>query len=201
MQIGTEKIIQGSDNVNPILLDLASEFYTERLYIRIPRPGDGKVVFDAILASIDELKEWLPFAHEEQSEEKIEINLREARSKFYTREDMRLLIFLRDSGQFIGSSGLHRPNWDVPKFEIGYWIDTRYSGKGYMSEAVHGITEFAFSELKARRVEIRCDTLNHKSRAIPERLGFILEGTLRNEDISADGSRLRDTYIFAKIKE
>lgn len=186
--------------MNPILLDIPTELYTDRLYIRIPRSGDGKTVFDAIQASIHELKEWLPFVHEELSEEKCELNLREARAKFYTREDMRLLLFLRDSGQLIGSSGLHNPNWNVPKFEIGYWLDSRYRGNGYMTEAVNGIAEFAFSELKANRVVIRCDTLNHKSRAIPERLGFVLEGTLRNDDRSADGLRLRDTHVYAKIK-
>ncbi len=67
-----------------------------------------------------------------------------------------------------------------------------------MTEAVQGICEYAFNELKARRLEIRCDTLNNKSKAIPERLGFLLEGTLRFEDTSVDGEKLTDTYIYAK---
>lgn len=74
------------------------------------------------------------------------------------------------------------------------------SGNGYMTEAVQGITNFAFTELKARRVEIRCDTLNYKSKAIPERLGFQLEGTLRSDDFSVDKSQIRDTHIYALIK-
>lgn len=187
--------------MNPMLLPVPSEFNTERLLIRVPRPGDGKVVYESICKSIEELKLWLPFAHNEQSEEQTEINLREAYANFLTRKDMRLLIFLKGSNQFIGSSGLHNPNWDIPKFEIGYWIDTRFSGKGYMTEAVRGIAEFAFNELSARRIEIRCDTLNVKSKSIPERLGFTLEGTLKNDDFSADRKRLRDTHIFAKIRE
>jgi ribosomal-protein-serine acetyltransferase len=186
--------------MNPILLDFPSQFVTDRLLIRIPYPGDGKVVYEAIQASINEFKNWLPFVQKEQSEQNTEANIREAHLRFLKREDLRLLIFLKESSQFIGSSGLHNPNWDVPKFEIGYWIDTRYSGKGYMTEAVQGISNYAFNELKARRLEIRCDTLNEKSKAIPERLGFSLEGILRNEDVSIDGSKLRDTFIYAKIK-
>ncbi|MGI2294218.1 GNAT family N-acetyltransferase [Paenibacillus sp. GXUN7292] len=186
--------------MNAILFDFPSNFFTDRLLIRSPHPGDGKVVYESIMASINELKEWLPFAQKEQTEEIIETNLREAHLKFLKREDLRFLIFNKVTNQFIGSSGLHNPNWDIPKFEIGYWIDTRHSGNGYMTEAVKGISDFAFNELKARRVEIRCDTLNAKSRSIPERLGFTLEGTLRNEDTSVDGSTLRDTYIYAKIK-
>jgi ribosomal-protein-serine acetyltransferase len=187
--------------MNPVLMDIPSEFYTERLIIRVPRPGDGKMVYESIQASIIELKQWLPFAREEQTEEKIETNLRNAYAKFLTREDIRLLIFLKENNEFIGSSGLHNPNWTVPKFEIGYWIDIRHSGKGYMTEAISGITDFAFSELNAKRVEIRCDTLNDKSKAIPERLGYTLEGTLRNDDVSIDGTGLRDTFVYSKVIE
>lgn len=186
--------------MNPILLDFPNQFTTDRLHLRMPAPGDGKVVYESVMSSIMELKQWLPFAQHEQSEEIMEANIREAHSKFILREDLRLLIFHKETKQFIGSSGLHNPDWRVPKFEIGYWIDSRFSGNGFMTEAVQGITDFAFAELKARRVEIRCDTLNHKSKAIPERLGFNLEGVLVNDDISADGSRLRDTFIFAKTK-
>ena len=186
--------------MNPILMDFPNQFTTERLLIRTPFPGDGKVVYESIRSSINELKQWLPFAQQEQSEQSIEANLREAHAKFILREDLRLLIFDKETNQFIGSSGLHNHNWQIPKFEIGYWIDSRFSGRGYMTEAVQGIADFAFSELKARRIEIRCDSLNARSKAIPERLGFTLEGTFRNDDISADGSRLRDTFIFAKVK-
>lgn len=158
--------------MNPILLDFPEEFYTERLHIRMPNPGDGTVVHEAILASREELKPWMPFAQKEQSVEELEANIREAHAQFLKREDLRLHIFHKETGEFIGSSGLHRMNWDVPKFEIGYWIDTRHSGKGYMSEAVQGITDFAFRELKARRVEIRVDSRNTKSRRIPEPAGI-----------------------------
>lgn len=45
--------------VNPLLFDFPSEFYTERLLIRMPKPGDGKAVYDAIQASMKELKPWM----------------------------------------------------------------------------------------------------------------------------------------------
>jgi ribosomal-protein-serine acetyltransferase len=67
-------------------------------------------------------------------------------------------------------------------------------------EAVQGISTFAFNELEARRIEIRCDSKNEKSRKIPERLGFTLEGILKNDAISVDGKGLRDTCIYAKVK-
>lgn len=185
-------------SVNPILLDFPHQFTTERLLIRMPLPGDGKVVFESIQASIHELKEWLPFARYEQTEQKVEENIRESHVQFLKREDLRLLVFNKETNEFVGSSGLHRINWAIPKFEIGYWIDSRFSGKGLMTEGVQGITDFAFRELNARRIEIRCDSLNYRSKAIPERLGYTLEGIMKNNGLSIDESSLRDTMIFAK---
>lgn len=184
--------------MNPLLLDFPSQFETDRLLIRMPLPGDGANTCESVNASLAELKPWMPFAQKEQSLEETELAIRQGYINFLNRTDLRLLVFKKDTGEFIASSGLHRINWDIPKFEIGYWIDTRYSGKGYMIEAVKGITDFAVRELKARRIEIRCDSKNAKSRAIPERLGFDLEGTLKNDSLSVEGE-LRDTCVYAKV--
>ncbi|WP_404451390.1 GNAT family N-acetyltransferase [Virgibacillus necropolis] len=186
--------------MNPILLDFPHQFETERLLLRMPMPGDGKAIYDAIDASINELRPWLAFAYNGQTEEETEINTRESHISFLKREKLRMLVFLKETNQFVGSSGLHDIDWDVRKFEIGYWADTRFSGHGYMTEAVAGLTEFTFNELQANRVQIQCDTRNSKSCAIPERLGFELEGIIRNEDLSIDGKGLRDTCMYAKIR-
>lgn len=68
-----------------------------------------------------------------------------------------------------------------------------------MTEAVEALTMFAVKEFGAKRVEIRCDPENIRSRRIPEKLGFILEGVLRQDDVSADGMSLRNTCVFSKI--
>ncbi|QNG61347.1 GNAT family N-acetyltransferase [Bacillus sp. PAMC26568] len=184
---------------NPLLFDFPTELTTDRLYIRAPRPDDGKAVNEAINESMNELKPWMPFAQKPQTLEDTEANLREACAKFILREDLRLLIFDRKHGHFIGSTGFHRINWNVPKLEIGYWISTKHAGNGYMTEAVEALAKFAAEEFGVKRVEIRCDPENIKSRRIPEKLGFILEGVLRQDDVSADGKTLRDTCVFSKI--
>ncbi|MEH7495672.1 GNAT family N-acetyltransferase [Neobacillus niacini] len=186
--------------MKPSLLEFPEEFMTERLLIRKPFPGDGKAVYEAIQASLNELKPWMPWAHTNQSEQDVEANIRDSIAKFITREDLRLHLFNKETREFIGSSGLHRINWDVPKFEIGYWVDTRFSGRGYISESTEAITKFAFTELNAKRVEIRCDPKNTKSRAIPEKLGFTLEGILKNDAVSVVSKEPRDTCVFAKTK-
>lgn len=178
----------------------SEEFYTDRLIIRAPKIEDAEIAWKAVIASHEALKEWMPWAQSKQTLEQTTTNLRQAVADFITRKDLRLHLFLKETGEFIGASGLHRINWDVRKFEIGYWIDSRFEGKGLMTEAVERITKFAFEELYANRVEIRCDSENVRSRSVAERLEYILEGTLHHDSLSADGKKLRDTCIYAKTK-
>lgn len=184
-----------------LLLEFPERIETDRLYIRPCQPGDGPTLYDSIQASREELKKWLPFANKEQTVEEIEEGVRKSFSAFITREDFRLHIYRKEDDVFIGSTGLHRINWSVRKFEIGYWCDTRHHKKGYISEAVEALTKFAFETLEANRVEIRCDPDNISSKKIPERLNFTLEGILRNDSMSADGTTIRDTCVFSKIRE
>lgn len=186
------------NNTKPILKDFPSEFTTDRLLIRMPLPGDGAAVHDAIMHSLPELKPWMIFAQHDQTVEDVEANIRESHVEFLQRKDLRLLVFLKETGEFVASSGLHRVDWSIPKFEIGYWIDSRFSGKGYITEAVDGISQFAFEQLDANRVEIRCDSKNVKSRAVAERAEYKLEGILKNSERDVAGE-LRDTCVFAKV--
>lgn len=180
--------------------DFSDYFETERLIIRAPKVEDTVDVWTSIRNSQETLAEWMPWAQEMPQLESTEENIRQAVADFITRKDLRLLLFSKETGEFIGSSGLHQINWAIPKFEIGYWLDQSMEGKGYMTEAVAAITSFAFQELGARRIEIRCDEENSKSRSVAERVGYELEGVLRNNDQGIDGCSLRNTCIYAKIR-
>lgn len=185
--------------MNPILMDVRTELETERLILRMPQPGDGKVINEAIHFSMKELSPWVGFARENPTVEDTEINVREAHIKFLKRVGFRFLIFEKKTGEYVGTTGLHNLDWDVPKTEVGYWINTKFGGRGYITEAVGELTNFAEKELGMKRIEIQCDLKNKKSRAVPERLDYVLEATLRNDDVLLDGSGLSDTCIYAKV--
>ena len=99
--------------MKPILLDFPHEFTTERLRVRCPLPGDGAMVNEAIRESQDELKVWEAYFVNLPSVEESEERARRAHAKFLLREDLRLYMFRKSSGRFVGSAGLHRINWDV----------------------------------------------------------------------------------------
>ncbi|MDY8023119.1 GNAT family N-acetyltransferase [Paenibacillus polymyxa] len=184
---------------NPILLSFPDQFQTERLTIRAPQWGDGAAVNEAMRESANELRPWLPFARNLPTAEESEIRSRQARLKFLDRSDMMLYIFDTVSGEFVASSGLHRIDWDARRFEIGYWLRTSWTGKGIITEAVQGITDFAIQHLHANRVEIRCDSRNTRSAKVAERAGFTLEGILRNVEYDEEGS-MAHQMVFAKVR-
>lgn len=171
---------------------------TERLILRAPSEvSDGAMVNAAIRYSHKELKEWLPFAQSVPTVEETENNLIQSYDDFINRKSFRYLMLKKNTLEFVGVITLLAINWEVSKCEIGYWTVTHSTGKGYMKEAVKCIKELGINHFKFNRLEIKCESTNYKSRSIPEKLGFELEAILKNEDLSADGTRLTDTCIYA----
>ena len=167
------------------------QFETERLIIRAPQPGDGKAINDAIRESLEELRPWMPWARVVPSIAESETFARESALRFRNREDLLLCLFRKSDGLYLGGSGLHNIAWDVPRFEIGYWIRTSALGQGYVTEAVNGITNMAFDKLNAVRMEIRCDARNQRSAAVALRAGYTLEARLQKESRDPDGRSAR----------
>lgn len=183
-----------------ILRNVPEIIETERLTLRAPRLGDGEIVFHAVEESRETLKVWMPWAVTEASIAASESFIRFSASMFMRREEFNFLIFEKSSGTLLGASSLHTIDWSVPRFEIGYWLRDSATGKGYMTEAVHALTRLAFETLDAERVEIRCDTRNEPSANVARRAGYTQEACLRRQSRGTQGE-LRDTYIFAKLRD
>lgn len=188
-----------SSSFNPIMLTIPESFHTERLTIRAPQWGDGAAVNEAVRESAEQLRLWLPFAEKIPSLEESEMTVRKARLQYLERTDMILHLRDRHTDEFLGSSGLHRIDWNARCFEIGYWIRTLRAGEGLMTEAVRGIEQFAITHLEANRLEIRCDARNVRSAKVAERAGYTLEGILRKMRRDSTGT-LVDFMVFSKVR-
>jgi RimJ/RimL family protein N-acetyltransferase len=189
--------------VEPLMIEWPPLLASERLLLRAPQAGDGIALNDAVVQSIAELKPWLPWAQTAPTREESELTCRQMAVRFAQRNDLPLFIFARTAngacGRLLGGTGLHRIDWSVPRFEIGYWRRSGEHGRGVISEAVGTLARFAFDHLGARRVEIRMSSDNHKSRAVAERCGFTLEGVLRQDSLDVRG-RPRDTVVYARVR-
>ena len=171
---------------------------SERLVLRCPRTEDAPAVLAAIRESFDELHAWMPWAERLPSLDEQHRHVRDSRRRFEAREDFAFYLFERAGGDFVGGSGLHRIDWSVPRFEIGYWLRTSRRGRGYAAEAARALAAVAFERLGAERVEIRTDTRNERSRRVAEAAGFELEGVLRRD--ARQLGALRDTAVYARIR-
>ncbi len=143
---------------------------------------------------------WLPWAKQEPVDLQSMVDtLRLFRGKFDLGLDYVFGIFDRSGDRLLGSTGLHtRPGGNAR--EIGYWISTSHVNKGYATEAVSALIKIGFDIENLDRIEIHCDPENHKSRRIPERLGFTHEATLKNRFVDAL-DQLRDKMIWTMFKD
>ena len=184
-----------------ILRSVKTELSTARLLLRCPREGDGLAVHEAVVESLTELRAWpasLPRAMEEPSVAASETYCRESAAAFIKRSALVYLAFDRQ-GRLVASTSLHGINWNVPKFEVGFWCRSSQTGKGYTKEAIGELVRYAFESLGAHRVDSLPDEENTGSRAVCESVGMRLEGVLRNERITPKGS-LRNTCVYAAAR-
>jgi ribosomal-protein-serine acetyltransferase len=182
--------------LDPTLIPLFDELRGERVIVRPYREEDAMAMQQAIEESREHLRPWMPFADQSLDESRAWIN--SSRARWILRQSMNCGIFEASTSRFLGGIGLLVHSWEIPSFEIGYWLRKSVEGQGYMSEAVRLLTDFALDSLKAKRVEIQCDERNTHSANVARRLGYIQEGRLRNECQAPDGA-VRNTLIFSRI--
>jgi RimJ/RimL family protein N-acetyltransferase len=182
----------------PRSLAVPEEFETDRLLLRCPLPGDGEAVNAAVAESLDSLRPWMDWAADVLPVAETEALQCGNCLAYRQRSAFHFNVFLKQTGEFVSKPALFNIDWKIPSCEIGYWQRSRFQGQGLMTEAVLGVTEFAFTCLYMARVELRCDPRNERSIRVAERAGYHLEGCLRNAGRDPQGS-LRDTLVYARI--
>lgn len=110
----------------------------------------------------------------------------------------RLAIERADNGTFIGWCGLAKWNPDYRSVRLGYCLGEVAWGHGFATEAVGAMLQWAFDTFDLHRVQAEADTRNAASGRVLEKLGFVLEGTLR-EDCIVDGE-LSDSWVYGLLR-
>jgi RimJ/RimL family protein N-acetyltransferase len=185
---------------HPTLIPLPDELRGERITIRPYRADDAEGLYAAIDESRETLAPWMPWVHYHESADDTRDFCLRSLANWINRTTLEAGIFDARDGRPLGATGFPRLDWHARTFEVGYWLRRSAVGQGYVREAVQLLVRFAFEGLAANRLEIRCDARNERSRHVPERLGFTLEGRLRNDALDPAGAT-RDTLVFALIPE
>ena len=164
-----------------LLLELPEILETDTLVIRKYGRGDGEQYNDLFERNNNRelLKEHVDEATEITTTEEAEIRVREHAAEWDARKRFVMGVWLKKEELYIGQIWIEPKNWEVPSFELGYFLDDGYQGHGIAFVAAKRSLRFLFDELHAHKVMILTRDTNEKSWKLAERLGFVREGHLR----------------------
>lgn len=171
---------------------------TERLILEPIREKHHQVINTEIRKSHAALSRWLFWVNPIPRIEETLAFCQDCYKKFIQKENLNLAIFKKEDGAFIGCIGVHDFNYKGEKnsFNIGYWIGSDYSDKGYMSEALKALCDYSFEELAASKLYITNDVENLPSNKLARKIGFTLIETIHENIINTEG-KLRDTNVYS----
>ncbi len=134
-------------------------------------------LYELTEANREYLREWLPWLDQIKSSSDTKKFIESAIKESSAGGAPNFAVLCQ--GSICGVAGFHEINKQHKIGSIGYWLAQNYSGNGIITMAVKELLKIGFSEFNLNKIEIRCAEANLKSRAIPERLGFTYEATLR----------------------
>lgn len=158
---------------------------------------DADELFELVDNSRMYLREWLPWVDANVSVEDTKEFVNAAQQQYARGDGFQCCIRYRD--KIVGILGLHQLDRVHKQTQIGYWLAEEYQGRGVMTACCRALVDFAFREYQLHRVEIRAAVENTRSTAIPERLGFTHEGTLRESEWVND--RFVDGAVYSMLED
>lgn len=169
--------------------------YTARLLLRPFTESDTDTIF-ALLSNPRVLRYWdaPPWRERAQADRFI------VRCKQMADEEsgVRLFIAKRTDRAFIGWCSLMSWNPDYRSAMLGYCLDEPAWGHGYATEAADALLQWAFNTLNLNRVESETDTRNAASDRVLAKLGFLREGT-RRENCIVEGD-VSDSWVYGLLR-
>ncbi|WP_162833561.1 GNAT family protein [Streptomyces sp. CB09001] len=111
---------------------------------------------------------------------------------------VRVAVDRASDGAFVGWCCLVEWNPVCRSASLGYCLDEAMWGRGYATEAAHALLRWGFDTLDLNRVQAEADTRNAASARVLEKVGFVREGTLR-EDCVVD-SEVSDSWVYGLIR-
>lgn len=177
---------------------MSTVLHTPRFTLQPFRRRDVGPVHEAVLASLPELAAFLPWANDNYSRSGTQQFVRDSVNAWHENRAFDFAIRRDAEPDFhLGNVSI----WYVSRAnsvgEVGYWVRSDTTRRGVCTEAVARILRFGFEELGLHRIVVRIAVGNRGSERVAEKLGFRLEGTLRDE--VRVGSRWMDHTIWGLL--
>jgi ribosomal-protein-serine acetyltransferase len=169
----------------------------ENLKLVLPTERDAEEIYAVVRENLKELKLWMPWVSDDYSIETVRDFIKKNLIEFAENSTFAVAIVLNE--KIVGTIGLHHYDLANKSVQIGYWLDKQAQGQGLATKCSRVLINYAFDELKLNRIQINCNVENAKSRHIPERLGFRLEGIHRQ--VEWLNEEFRDWAVYAMLAE
>jgi ribosomal-protein-serine acetyltransferase len=175
--------------MNQMSSEFPTQFESQRLTLRSYRPGDGKWYYAMSLRNREHLMRYESqnVAANIASEEAAEVLIQEFAKEWMRRTCFFIGAFDKKTGEFIAQIYVGPVDWNLPEFQIGYFVDVDHEGQGYVTEAVKATLRVIFNQLNAHRVRLECNETNVRSIRVAERCNMTREGYLRENKRTPDG--------------
>jgi ribosomal-protein-serine acetyltransferase len=164
--------------------------------LRLLGEEHAQELFELTDCSRDHLRKWLPWVDATRTVEDSRQFILKSLEQYEKTGAVNAGIWhhgrLAGVISFVMTDLYNRNSW------IGYWIGEKYQGRGLMTAACRVMLATAFEDMGLNRVEIRAATDNNRSRSIPERLGFRLEGILRQSAWLDD--HFQDMAVYSLLR-
>ena len=174
------------------------EFHVdENVKLMLPLPHHAEEIYAEVRDNLEHLKPWMPWATDDYSLESAQFYIKNNLEQLAAGSGFATSIVYEN--KIVGQIGFHQLNSTNKSVCIGYWIAENMQRKGIVTRCCRVYIDYAFDELELNRVQINCNVENTKSRRIPERLGFQLEGI--HLQVERLGNRFGDWAVYGMLKE
>jgi RimJ/RimL family protein N-acetyltransferase len=159
---------------------------TQRLVLEPVDETHDQALQDAVQSSIRELEYWMPWAPGHTIDTQRAFRAR-AVSAWRDGSEYHFAVLLHDKP--IGTVGLHHRGPGA--YEIGYWMRTDETRRGYTTEAARAAIDFAFSNLDTERIILNAGVENVPSLRVAQKLGFTRIGPLSGGMDGGNGAHFK----------
>jgi ribosomal-protein-serine acetyltransferase len=169
----------------------------EHIIVRRHRPEDAEPLRIAALESVGEIGPWMPWCHSGYSLAEAIEWVASCERKFREGTEFEFVIS-NPAGDFLGICGLNSINEAYRLANLGYWLRTSATGRGFATAAVRQVIEFAFHRTGLARLEIVCAVGNHRSQRVAERVGALREAVLHDRLVLH--GQAHDAVLYAVLR-
>ena len=169
--------------------------HTERLLLRPFADSDADELF-ALQSNAEVLRYWDAPPWTERSQ--VARFMTGCQTMADEGTGARVVLTRRSDGEFVGWCTFNGWNPDYRSASLGYCLTEAAWGRGYATEAARALLTWAFNSLDLNRVQSETDTRNVASARVLEKLGFVREGTLR-EDCIVNGD-VSDSWVYGLLR-